>query len=55
MKYLLMALGAMSILTGLYYENTDTSGNPIHFLIGGYLGITLIFGAIVVAIGERKK
>jgi hypothetical protein len=55
MKYLLMALGAMSILTGLYYENTDTSGNPIHFLIGGYLGITLILGAIVVAIGERKK
>ena len=55
MKYLLMALGCFAILTGLYYENTDTTGNPIHFMIGGYLGITLIFGALIVAIGERKK
>jgi hypothetical protein len=48
-----MALGCFSIITALYYENTTNDGNPIHLLVGFYLGITLIFGALVLAIAKK--
>lgn len=49
MKYLLMALGCYSLITGFYFMNTES------LVIGGSLALILIFGALVLAISERGK
>jgi hypothetical protein len=52
MTYLLAGLGAYSVGAGWFFMIQDESLTP--FFIGNGLGLLLIFGAIVVALGNRK-
>lgn len=52
MTYLLAGLGAYSVGAGWFFFVQNDSLNA--FLIGNGLGLILIFGAIVVALGNRK-
>ena len=52
MTYLLAGLGAYSIGIGWFFTDKDQSLTP--FFIGNGLGLLLIFGAIVLALGNRK-
>jgi hypothetical protein len=54
MKYLLMLLGCYSVIVGVYLDSTATTGNFTALLLGSYLGATLIFVAVVVALSGRK-
>jgi hypothetical protein len=52
MTYLLAGLGAYSVGAGWFFFVQNDSFNS--FLIGNGLGLILIFGAVVVALGNRK-
>lgn len=52
MSYLLAGLGAYSVFAGWFFTDRNESLTP--FFIGNGLGLLLIFGAVVVALGKRK-
>jgi hypothetical protein len=52
MTYLLAGLGAYSVGAGWFFMNQNDSLTS--FFIGNGLGLLLIFGAVVVALGNRK-
>ncbi len=52
MSYLLAGLGAYSVGVGWFFMEKNDSLSS--FLIGSGLGSLLIFGAIVVALGNKK-
>jgi len=53
MKFLLMGLGCYSLIAGMWLDSTAIGGNPVALMLGCWFGITLIFGAIVLAIAKK--
>jgi hypothetical protein len=53
MKYLLMGLGAYSVGVGWFFMEKNDS--LVSLFVGGGLGLTLIFGAIVLAVADLSK
>jgi hypothetical protein len=53
MKYFLMALGAYSVGIGWFFMEQNDSA--VSWAIGSFLGLILIFGAVVLAIADLFK
>ncbi len=53
MKYFLMGLGAYSVGMGWFFMEQNDSA--VSWAIGSFLGLILIFGAVVLAIADLFK